>query len=352
MRKITLPLLVILLVSLACSAGLKLPSTATPAAPTAKPDWYDIYFTDPGSPTAGSYLGGPDIALVAAILGATTSVDVAVFDLNLWSVKDALIAARQKGVTVRLVTDTDNMDEQEIQEIQEAGIEVVGDRHEGLMHDKFAVIDGSEVWTGSMNFTAGGTYKDDNNLIRLQSLKLAQDYTQEFEQMFVNDRFSTDKSAITPNPTFTLNGSLIEVYFSPEDSTLEHILAVVNAAQHSIYFLAYSFTSDDLAAAMMERAKSGVTVEGVFDRDQYHSNTGTEFEHLQNAGIDVRLDGNPRLMHNKVIIVDGQTVITGSYNFSNNAEHINDENTLIIHNQDIAAIYTSQFQQLYSMAQR
>jgi phosphatidylserine/phosphatidylglycerophosphate/cardiolipin synthase-like enzyme len=107
-----------------------------------------------------------------------------------------------------------------------------------------------------------------------------------------------------------------------------------------------------LSEALIERAKSGVTVTGVFDKDQYHSNSGTEFDTLRQAGIDVRLDGNPRLMHHKVLIIDQQTVITGSYNFSNNAEQKNDENTLIIHNQEIAAQYVTEFHQIYNLAQR
>ena len=64
-------------------------------------------------------------------------------DLNLWSIRDALISAHRRGVDVRMVTDSDNMDEQEVQEIKAAGIEVLGDRHESLMHDKFVVIDRS-----------------------------------------------------------------------------------------------------------------------------------------------------------------------------------------------------------------
>lgn len=279
-------------------------------------------------------------------------MDVAIYDLNLWSIRDALIEAHRRGATVRMVTDSDNMDEQEVQELKEAGIQVLGDRHEGLMHDKFVIIDRSEVWTGSMNFTTGGGYLDNNNLIRLRSSKLAEDYRHEFEQMFLDDHFGSDKTPNTPDPTVTVNDSLIEVYFSPQDGTLDHILAAVNSAQQSIYILAYSFTSDELANALMEQARSGVSVRVVFDKDQYHSNSGTEFDNLRNVGIDARLDGNPRLMHHKVIIIDQQIVITGSYNFSNNAERTNDENTLIIHNQDIAAAYTAEFQQIYDLSQR
>jgi phosphatidylserine/phosphatidylglycerophosphate/cardiolipin synthase-like enzyme len=315
-------------------------------------DWYAVYFTNPESPNASSYRGGPDEALATAIDQARISVDMTIYDLNLWSIRDALIAAHRRGVVVRVVTESDNMDEQEVQELKDAGIEVLGDRHESLMHDKFVVIDRLEVWTGSMNFTTGGGYTDNNNLIRLRSTELAKDYTHEFEQMFVDDHFSTDKTPGTPNPTVTVNGSQIEVYFSPEDGVLEHILNAVNAARESIYFMAYSFTTDELAKAMIECAKAGVTVRGVFDQDQYHSNAGTEYDTLHSAGIDVWLDGNPRLMHHKVIIIDQKVVITGSYNFSNNAEYYNDENTLIIHNQDIAALYTKEFQQIYDLSKR
>jgi phosphatidylserine/phosphatidylglycerophosphate/cardiolipin synthase-like enzyme len=351
--KISVPLLALILLACACAPAASLPGTVTPVLPPAMVgNWHTVYFTDPISPTASSYRGGIDENLATAIDQARVSVDVAIYDLNLWSIRDALIRAHRRGTEVRVVTESDNMDEQEIQEIKDAGIEVVGDRQEGLMHHKFIVIDRFEVWTGSMNFTTGGAYLDNNNLIRIQSSKLAEDYTHEFEQMFVDDHFGMHKTPSSPYPTVTINGSMVEVSFSPQDGTLEYILTAVKSAQESIYFLAYSFTSDELAAALIEMANSGVTVRGVFDEDQYHSNSGTEFDTLLDAGIDVRLDGNPRLMHHKVLIIDRQIVITGSYNFSNNAEHNNNENTLIIHNQDIAAEYLVEFERIFNMSQR
>jgi phosphatidylserine/phosphatidylglycerophosphate/cardiolipin synthase-like enzyme len=353
LKRIILPLLILSLIACACAPGASRQETLTPTRlATVVSDWYTVYFTEPANPAASSYRGGPDKDLAEAIDQARVSVDMAIYDLNLWSVRDALIRAHRRGVGVRVVTESDNMDEQEVQELKEAGIEVLGDRQEGLMHHKFVILDRTEVWTGSMNFTTGGSYLDNNNIIRIRSSKLAEDYTHEFEQMFVDDHFGTIKSPGTPDPTMTVNGSLIEVYFSPQDGTRATIQSVINSAQESIYFMAYSFTSDALAEALIERAEAGVTVAGVFDIDQYHSNLGTEFDTLSNAGIDVRLDGNPRLMHHKVIIIDEQIVITGSYNFSNNAEYKNDENTLIIHNKDIAAQYLAEYQQIYRMAQR
>ena len=348
--KASVPLLILILLTCACIPVTGIPINTLNPAPSE--NWYSVYFTIPSDPSATTYRGGIDKWLVSAIDQARISADVAIYDLNLWSLRDALINAYRRGLQVRVVTDSDNLDEQEIQELKESGIQVQGDHREGLMHDKFVIIDRLEVWTGSMNFTTGGAYLDNNNLIRIRSSKLAEDYTTEFEQMFTGDHFGPSKISGTPDPAFTLDGSLIEVYFSPEDGTLEHILSAVNAAQESVYFLAYSFTSDDLRQALLRLAQAGVTVAGVFDHDQHLFNTGTEYENLLDAGIDVRLDGNPRLMHNKVIIIDQQVVITGSYNFSNNAEHNNDENTLIIHNQDIAAQYLAEFQQVFQNGQR
>jgi phosphatidylserine/phosphatidylglycerophosphate/cardiolipin synthase-like enzyme len=319
---------------------------------TVSSDWYTVYFADPTSPNAHTYRGGMDEDLAAAIDQARVSVDVAVYDFNLWSLRDALIAAQQRGVQVRMVTESDNMDEPEIQELKDAGIEVLGDRREGLMHDKFAVIDRQEVWTGSTNFTVGSVYQNDNNLIRIRSSRLADDYTTEFEEMFVDDQFGPGSPANTPYPKLTVDGTSLEVYFSPDDGVLTHLVGLVDNARESVYFLAYSFTSNELAQAMIARAKDGVSVAGVFEESQYRSNTGTEYDNLRTAGLDVRLDGNPHDMHHKVIIIDEQIVITGSYNFSASAEERNDENVLIIFNPQIAAQYLQEFKRVYNLAQR
>jgi phosphatidylserine/phosphatidylglycerophosphate/cardiolipin synthase-like enzyme len=162
--------------------------------------------------------------------------------------------------------------------------------------------------------------------------------------------FGDNQIADTPYPILTLNGTQVETYFSPDDDTAARIVALIHQAEKNIYFMAYSFTSDDIAAAMLEQAASGVTVSGVFEEGQYYANTGTEFDRLLEAGLDVRLDGNGRNMHHKVIIIDEQTVILGSYNFSRNAETRNDENTLIIHNPEIAAQFLVEFERVFAKA--
>lgn len=315
-------------------------------------NWYSIYFTDPQDPAASSYRGGPDEALAAAIDRARLSLDLATLELNLWSVRNALIHAHKRGVQVRVVTESNNLDFDEIQDLIKAGIPVLGDRREGLMHNKFAVIDRQEVWTGSMNFTTSDGYKNDNNLVRLHSAQLAENYTTEFEEMFIDDLFGPDIRAATPHPALTIDDSRVETYFSPDDQTAKRLVELLSSAQKNIYFLAFSFTSDDLADALIRRARAGVEVAGVMDESQIASNQGTEFERLRAAGLDIRTDGNKNKMHNKVFIIDGNIVITGSYNFSASAEKYNDENTIILYNKDIAAQYLAEFQRIFELAER
>jgi len=351
LRKIFL-LLVLAFITSACLLGESLVTTDNPPVAIPEPAGsLSIYFTDPTDPSAPSFRGGVDETLAAAIAAARASVDMAIYDLNLWSLRDALIAAHLRGVRVRLVTESENIDEPEIQELRDAGIPVLGDRGEGLMHHKFVVIDGWEVWTGSTNFSTSSAYLNDNNLVRIYSTQLAEDYTVEFEEMFLNDQFGPLSPANTPNSQVTVDGIPLEVYFSPDDGVLAHLLELVGEAQDSVYFLAYSFTSNELADLILTLAGSGVAVQGVFEEDQYNSNIGSEFDRLLDAGLAVRLDGNPNHMHHKVIIIDAQIVITGSYNFSASAEQRNDENVLVIHSPVVAAQFLAEFHRVYGLAQ-
>jgi phosphatidylserine/phosphatidylglycerophosphate/cardiolipin synthase-like enzyme len=323
----------------------------TPAVGTGS-GWYSVSFTQPEAPSAETLRGGPDAALAAAIREARLGVDIAMDSLNLWSIRDALIDAHQRGVRVRVVVESDNLDEPEIQDLVRAGIEVLGDRREGLMHNKFAVLDRQEVWTGSMNFTLSGAYQNDNNLLRIRSPQLAENYLVEFEEMFVADQFGPGSPANTPDSNLQIHGTPVEVYFSPDDGVLQHLVDLINTAQQSIYFMAYSFTSDPLAEAILERAAAGIIVTGVMDESQANGNQGGEYQHFLESGIDVRLDGNPKSMHHKVLIIDDRIVVTGSYNFSNNAETRNDENTLIIFSPEIAAFYKAEFERVLAMAEK
>jgi phosphatidylserine/phosphatidylglycerophosphate/cardiolipin synthase-like enzyme len=316
-----------------------------------EPVWYQVYFSVPDSSAASTLRGGPDAYLAEAIDQARLSVDIAMDSLNLWSIRDALLDAHRRGVAVRAVVESDALDSDEVQDLLEGGIQVVDDRKQGLMHNKFAIIDRLEVFSGSMNFTVSAAYRSDNNLIRLQSAEMAENYLVEFEEMFVDHQFGPDSPANTPLPIIDVGGTQVEVYFSPDDGTMVRVLELVQDAQESVLFMAYSFTDDDLAVAMIDAENSGLELAGVMDKAQALSNKGGEYQNLLGSGIDVRLDGNPKSMHHKVIIIDGQIVVTGSYNFSKSAKTRNDENTLILHSPEIAELFREEFERVWEIAE-
>ncbi len=309
-----------------------------------------VYFSNPNNLLTWGYEGGPDVYLAETIDNARLSIDVAAYDFNLWSLRDALIHAYKRGVVVRIVMESDNMDNVEVQDLINVHIPIIGDQQEGLMHDKFMVIDREEVWTGSMNYTVGGAYRDDNNLVNVRSKWLAELYTAEFEQMFTQRLFERAKRSPSSLRQTESDISGVEALFSPEDNVANRIVELIQNAQTSIEFMLYSFTLDQVGDSLIKKYQEGVKIQGVMDSDQAHSNLGTEFDRLKDLGIDVRLDGNEDLMHNKVMIIDNSIVITGSYNFSNNAENINDENVLIIKNIQITALFKQDFDRIYNQA--
>ena len=314
--------------------------------------WFELYFTNPASPLSPQGTGGVDGPLVAAIDAAHLSVDVAAYSLSLNSVRNALIRAHDRGATVRVVMESTNMDRSDPERLIEAGIPVIGDERDGLMHDKFVIIDKSEVWLGSMNFTDGGAYEDNNNLMRIRSTKMVENYLKEFEEMFLDEKFGEEVVPETPNPMLTLEGTRVDTFFSPDDGVLAALVPVLESARESIYFLAYSFTANQLGEIVRQKAEAGLTVAGVMDDEQVRSNQGTEYDPFRQADLDVRLDGIDGLMHHKVFIIDRQIVVLGSYNFSRSAEERNDENLLIIYDPVIAEQFIFEFKRVQEQAQR
>ncbi len=311
-----------------------------------------VYFTEPRYPDdKATRPPAIDRFLVEAIDAAQKTVDMAAFELDLESVTQALIRAHQRGVRVRIVTDSDYADEYGPVELQKAGIPVVFDERNPFMHNKFTVIDGKQVWMGSWNYTNNCTFRNNNNAVVFDSPELAANYTAEFEEMFLEHSFGPTSPVNAKYREVTVGGVKVENYFASEDKTIiPRLVELVKGAKKSVYFMAFSFTDDDIASAMVERYRQGVTVRGVMEA-RNATGSGSEFDLLKQAGIDILPDGNPYVMHHKVIIIDEAIVITGSFNFTGGAAKSNDENLVIIHSPEIAALYKAEFDRVYATAQ-
>jgi phosphatidylserine/phosphatidylglycerophosphate/cardiolipin synthase-like enzyme len=331
---------------------------APPAQPpTASSGDIQIFFTTPSlvyPDNRNQRSASPLLqAVIADIDAARKSVDLAVFDFDIPELADALIRAKGRGLAVRMIVDSENLASPEVSQqtgrLQSAGIPVHFDDREPFMHNKFLVADGALAWTGSWNATTNDTFRNNNNFLRLNNSLLAADYTREFEQMF-GGRFGPSKTKDTPYPRVQLGAAVIEPYFSPEDGVAKYVVQRLQNAKTSIRFMAFSYTSDDIANMMIARKQAGLLVQGVFER-QNANGSGAEYAKLKQGGIDVLEDGNCYILHHKVIIIDEQTVITGSYNFTGSAESSNDENLVMIDDVTIARAYLDEFTRVYTQAQ-
>lgn len=146
----------------------------------------------------------------------------------------------------------------------------------------------------------------------------------------------------------------MEVGFSPPmngQSALNVVLDGVTHAQHQILVAAYSFTSKPIAMALLEAKKHGVDVRVVADK-KGNSAKYSAVNFLANNGVPVRLNGRYAIMHNKFIVIDGQDVETGSFNYTQAAAKSNAENALLLRGvPDLASTYTNDFRKLWDEAE-
>jgi phosphatidylserine/phosphatidylglycerophosphate/cardiolipin synthase-like enzyme len=325
-----------------------------PVTDTAAPaDWYEIYFTNPTCPPEVERVGGLDEDIASDMLDAEVRVDIAAYDLDAEPIVQALIELEGRGIEVRVVTDTDNASLSSINQLRRNGISVVEDKRSGLMHDKFVVIDGRIVWTGSMNFTTNGVYCNNNNIVRINSPRLGANYTAEMDEMYDDQLFGPNSPQNTPNEALSIGGIQVESYFGPEREIAPVISRRLASAQSEILFMAFSFTSEPIGEALLGRADAGVIVRGVFER----VGSDTPFSYYNPLhqyrlpNVAVLTDGNPQVMHHKVFIIDRSMVIFGSFNFSENANRSNDENVLIVHDPIFASYFLEEFETVWAEAQ-
>lgn len=329
----------------ACYLVEDVPLPSATLTPTTDYEPIRAYFT-------GGAGQNPAAALVEAVNSAQVSVYIAIYNFSLDDLTTALINAHRRGVDVRMVMESDNLQGEDEDALERAGIGIRGDDEPGLMHHKFVVIDGYEVWTGSMNFTAQSAQADANNLVRINSSRLAQTYTAVFNAMFEDGKFGAGEAVALPYPEVTVNGVRVQVFFSPFYSPGTALKELIRSAEEEITVLAFLWTSNPLAEALLTEAQQGVQVRGVFEADQVQSDANTDFPLFIDNGLAMRLDNNPvSLMHNKVIIVDRKVVAVGSYNFSASAETRNNENLVIIHSPQLAEAFYAEFTRLFEMAQ-
>lgn len=314
---------------------------------------WEIAFTSPdtGLPP---WRRGLDERLVLLIERSTRTLDVAIYDFDLANVAEAIGRAAERGVRVRVVTDSDTIDNTDDPAIQRAfrrliraGIPIVPDERASIMHHKFTVVDNEWLETGSWNYTDGDTRRLDNNQVIFHSPQLAAQFTDEFERLLPHPRLRKQPQL----PLVELPGTRVEAHFSPDTGIARLLAQRIDQAQRQVHFLAFSFTEDAIGHALLTRWQAGVKVQGVFESTG--SNTiASELKRLRDAGAEVYQDGNPYSMHHKVMLLDDRVTVFGSFNFSRNADSDNDENLLFVESEAFTARFEQEFQRVLGVAQR
>jgi phosphatidylserine/phosphatidylglycerophosphate/cardiolipin synthase-like enzyme len=149
---------------------------------------------------------------------------------------------------------------------------------------------------------------------------------------------------LSPVSPFAQEKPSWSVYFSPRGGCTEAIVKELDHAKTSVLVQAYSFTSAPIAKALLDTHKRRLRVQVILDKSQ-RSEKYSSATFLSNQGIPVKIDAAHAIAHNKVMVIDGETVITGSFNFTKAAEEKNAENLLVIRDRRLAELYTRNWQE-------
>ena len=296
-------------------------------------------------------------ALLEKIDNANETIDLCIYNNDRNFIVDALSDAVDRGVKVRYIANEGTANNALQSTLP---FPVIFVNQWNLMHNKFVIIDAEntdESWviTGSTNFTETNMENDFNNMIMIQDEALAKCYELEFNEIWgsagdlpneSNSLYGDDKTNNTPHQ-FMIGGRLIENYFSPSDNVTAAIENAINTAETDLQFALLAFTKNELGWAVLNAHNDNVATRGILEAINVLE---SEYNYLLNNGVDIRPHSPSYQMHHKYAIIDATNpasdpiVITGSHNWSNSAEKENDENTLIIHDVDIANIYLQEFE--------
>lgn len=321
-----------------------------------------VYFnqdTDPAVSSgtlAISLHNAMDDTIEAYIDRARSTIDVAMYNADDYSIIGALNQAEDRGVQVRYIAEGTNSNSGLANLSPTIPVLYRTDGQGSGMHNKFMSIDAdladsAWTWTGSTNWTQNGLFDDYNNMVFIQDQALALAYRTEFEEMWgsdgpqpnsANSRFGADKTNNTPHG-FNVDGVAIECWFSPSDGATSHIVDAINEAQHSVHSCMFSFTNEEIGGALLAADQLPDVVVRMDLEDAIYP--GTEGWYLASHGVDVATHNTDLVqLHHKYGIIDEGTaddplVITGSHNWTWNAETVNDENIVVIHDATVANLF-------------
>lgn len=320
--------------------------------------------------------------LIRAIDASKVSIDIAIHGLALREVAAALVAAKKRGVKIRIVMNQTHVWPEkprdarspEVQQLIDLGFEMKmlrgGDMF-GVMHNKIAIFDGQILESGSYNWThAADTWHWENAMFHAEQARIKA-YQSYWNWLWSISAKVGNKAPPKPTPIpegephpalppapqdsarpVRFNGQDFPAQaFSPGGVTA-HLVRAIDASRKTIDVANFSFTNEELRDALLRAKERGVKVRIVFDAQQYRYLS--EMGWFAEQGFDVLISagkgGDKGVMHNKFAVFDGTLVEAGSFNWTRNGERNNYENAMFLDAPDDAAAFAAYFERIRDQA--
>lgn len=334
----------------ATSASAPAQSPAAPSVPTPA-DPVRAYF----GPAAADDPNGIYLNFMKFLDSAKKSIHGSAHEVDMISIAEKLADKASRGVDVRLVVEsrwwTSPKNRAAKQVLERSKVKVIPDNKEsGLMHNKFFVVDGRRAWTGSTNITETCMLFNPNASVWIELPQVAKSFSTEFFEQEAG-KFGKKESGKdnTPFETVTYRTGVVRVFIGPEDDPLKAMVEQIDRARRTIEVMAFVFSSQEAAEAMIRAHKRGVKVRVLLDNNFKPEAATARWKYvpareLAKAGVTVMYDKERAKLHHKCVIVDSRIVCVGSMNISLNGANENDENMVVIESPSIGKQFSEQFQ--------
>lgn len=303
-----------------------------------------------GPHTVGSVDNLEDV-IVKFINGAKKRLEIAVQELENRAIAEAIIAARKRKVLVKIVLEQDYLrapkarkdpfepggGKEENREIQNAlfrsNIDLKLDYNTSIFHQKFIVRDGNALLTGSTNFTPTGTHNNLNHIVIVRDPKVAKIYAREFREIQQGHFGKLNEGHDATPSDVVVSNVPIRVLFAPDHNPEMEIMKQMLKAKKRIDFAIFTFAkSSGIDDTMMRLLDLDIPIRGAFDGKQgaqkWAAIAGLKKKGAKLSGVS---QGNEvGKLHHKLMVLDDQVVIAGSFNYTGPANRLNDENIIIL----------------------
>ena len=214
-----------------------------------------------------------------------------------------------------------------------------------IMHNKFFIVDKRYVWTGSANISDTGIGGYNANIVAyINSVYLANYYTIEFEQMYLDGNYHKNKKKLKKENISTfIDEAEVLLFFSPQGRGVSRgIIPLIRKAEDSIDVSIFFLTHNKISKELVLAHERGVKVRVILDATAA-SNGYSKHNYLRKHGITVKVENWGGKMHMKAAVFDKKNIVVGSMNWTKAGEKKNDENTLIIKNSSKLGLQLSSF---------